>query len=294
MGTLTDPPTPPPPAPGGDQSKVTPPPPGGGETPPPRQAVVIPDNWMEALDEDVRGDPALKNFKDIKALAKSYVNAQKLIGADKIPVPGKNASEEDWNNVFAKLGKPGKLEEYKLGLKEDVKLDADTLKQFQEVAFKANLLPGQATKLVEWFAESQAAQNDAYAAKVKSETEKQIGDLKKEWGPDFVARVNMANLALKHYAGEDPDLFKYLDDMGYSDDPKLLKLFAKMGENLKEHGFINGETGKPTRTVADIDAAIAQHMNDPKGPYMNPDHPNHAKAVEDAQKLFQERAALGT
>ena len=33
-------------------------------------------------------------------LLKSYKHAQSLVGADKIPVPNKHATDEDWNEVF--------------------------------------------------------------------------------------------------------------------------------------------------------------------------------------------------
>lgn len=36
-------------------------------------------SWLESLPEDVRSDPSLKVFKDVSGLAKSYVNAQKMI-----------------------------------------------------------------------------------------------------------------------------------------------------------------------------------------------------------------------
>ena len=51
-------------------------------------------------------------------LLKSYKHAQKLVGADKIPVPNKHATEEDWNEVFKRLGAPDKPEDYKYNIKD--------------------------------------------------------------------------------------------------------------------------------------------------------------------------------
>ena len=52
-------------------------------------------DWKESLSEELRSDKSLENIKDIEGLAKSYVHAQKLVGADKIPVPNKFATEKD-------------------------------------------------------------------------------------------------------------------------------------------------------------------------------------------------------
>ena len=39
-------------------------------------------------------------------MAKSLVNAQSMIGVDKIAIPGKHATDEDWGEVWRK-GLPG-------------------------------------------------------------------------------------------------------------------------------------------------------------------------------------------
>ena len=63
-------------------------------------------DWRESLPEDLKSDPSLLTVKDVPGLAKSYIHAQKMIGADKLAIPGKNASEEEWSAVYEKLGKP--------------------------------------------------------------------------------------------------------------------------------------------------------------------------------------------
>ena len=54
------------------------------------------------------------DFKTPADLAKSWVNAQKLIGKEKIPLPGEKATKEDWDVVFSRLGRPEKPEGYTL------------------------------------------------------------------------------------------------------------------------------------------------------------------------------------
>ena len=75
-------------------------------------------NWKDALPEEVREDPSMQAIQSVDNLAKSYVNAQKMVGSDKIIVPNKYAEDNEWNDVFTKLGLPEKAEDYDLTFKE--------------------------------------------------------------------------------------------------------------------------------------------------------------------------------
>ena len=44
-------------------------------------------DFLSTIPEELREHPSLSPIKDVENLARSYVNAQKLIGADKIPLP---------------------------------------------------------------------------------------------------------------------------------------------------------------------------------------------------------------
>ena len=71
-------------------------------------------NWRDSLSDDIRGDASLENINDINSLAKGYVHAQRMVGADKIALPGKYATEDDWQQVYTKLGRPESPENYEL------------------------------------------------------------------------------------------------------------------------------------------------------------------------------------
>ncbi len=77
-------------------------------------------SWKEALPEDVREDPSMEAIQTVDNLAKSYVNAQKMIGADKIIVPNKYAEANEWKDVFTKLGLPESVDKYEISTKEEV------------------------------------------------------------------------------------------------------------------------------------------------------------------------------
>ena len=62
-------------------------------------------DFLSTIPEELRDHPSLSPIKDVENLARSYVNAQRLIGADKIPMPV-NPTEEDLDRIYSKLGTP--------------------------------------------------------------------------------------------------------------------------------------------------------------------------------------------
>jgi hypothetical protein len=46
-----------------------------------------PVGFLDSLPEELRHEPSLKNFTDSAGLAKSYVHAQRMVGADRLHCP---------------------------------------------------------------------------------------------------------------------------------------------------------------------------------------------------------------
>jgi len=95
-------------------------------------------DWKESLPEDLKNDPSLLTVKDVPGLAKSYIHAQKMIGADKIALPGKNASEEEWDAVYNRLGKPEEAKAYEEDF-GDLPIPEENVKNFKDAAHKLGL-----------------------------------------------------------------------------------------------------------------------------------------------------------
>ena len=63
-------------------------------------------DWRNAVDEGLRGDASLADITDINGMVKSYIHGQKMVGADKIVIPGEDASDDERGAFFTKLGRP--------------------------------------------------------------------------------------------------------------------------------------------------------------------------------------------
>ena len=56
-------------------------------------------DFKSLIPDEYKEDKALANFQDMNQFVKSYLHAQKMVGLDKIPVPNKYATDEDWKEV---------------------------------------------------------------------------------------------------------------------------------------------------------------------------------------------------
>ena len=99
-------------------------------------------NFKELIPDEYKENKALANFNNMNDFVKSYINAQKIVGADKIPIPNKYSTDADWKVVFSKLGAPETPEGYKYNFKEG-EVDNQMLQSFNQQAHKLGLLPAQ-------------------------------------------------------------------------------------------------------------------------------------------------------
>ena len=109
-------------------------------------------NFQELIPEKYKEEKALQNFTSIDDFVKSYLSAQKLVGANKVAIPNKMATDEDWDEVYKKLGRPDKPDDYKYSFKDD-EINQDQLKSFNETAHRIGLLPKQAERIIKFYNE---------------------------------------------------------------------------------------------------------------------------------------------
>lgn len=259
---------------------------GGKGNPPPAKAASAAGtaDWRSSIPKELQEDASLKKFPDVSALAGAYVNAQKLIGADKIAVPNpKTATAEDWTNVWKKLGLPETADKYDVKFKDGVTIDQDFAKQFRENAHKAGVLPSQAQALADWFSDINAGSEKAAMAAQKAAFDKEVGELKTEWGNAFDAKIGRVNKMLK-----DAGAAEYFQKKGYGSDPTLFKYLDFMAEKLYKDAKIvtGGDNGGGGRTPQEIKAAIGRLQADVA--YNSKDHPGHNAAVQEMKTLWEE------
>ena len=242
-------------------------------------------DFKTLIPESYKTEKSLQNFNDMESFVKSYLHAQKLVGMDKIPVPNKYATEDDWKEVFKKLGAPETPDQYKYSFKEG-EVDPQSLKGFNETAHKLGLLPKQAEGLIKFYNELnqnavQSEQVQASAARTEAET-----TLKKEFGPEFNKRIDQAKSLAHSTLGQEflnNTILK--DGSRLGDNVALVKAFSQLADKLSEDEIVQGE-GQGYQTASDIQREI-DTLTEEGSPYWSAGHPNHKRTVDEVYKLRQ-------
>lgn len=256
----------------------------GGTTPPP---AIDWNQVRESLPEDIRKDPSLGPITSLEGLAKSFIHSQKAIGRDKIVIPDKHATPDDWKGVFAKLGVPEKLEEYKLNLGEDSTIDSAVLEKVKAVAHQKGVLPWQFEAVVKEFNNVAKEMASAQETEYKATREAQISELKKAWGDEFETQVKRANVAMRHLLPDAKDQ-QALIDMGLGSNPAVIRMLANASKLLKNDVFVGqGEGRLAGVTPEDALNKARAIQGDSSHPYRNPAHPNHKAAKEEVANLYK-------
>ena len=236
--------------------------------------------WKESISEVYRNDPNIEKFTEIDALAKSYINATRMIGQDKMIVPNKNFTEDQWEEAYIKMGRPESFDKYTLDTKSDVvPLDEQAIKNFQEQSFKLGLNNEQANGILNFYKNNMEAADKQ--AKVDAETTQVQAQqlLRQEWGREYDTNINKAkSLANANLAPEVLEL-QLSDGSRLGDNVDVIKGFAKIANMLSEDKILSTESENMDKSE-DIQTEIDQIMNDKNGPYWNKSHPNHDKVVQ--------------
>ncbi len=240
-------------------------------------------DFKSLIPESFKEEKSLENFDNMEDLLKSYLHAQKMVGADKIPVPNKYATDEDWKEVFTRLGAPKTPEDYKYSFKDD-EVDPKQLKTFNETAHRLGLLPKQAEALVKYYNNLNQSHSEQLEAQAITAQEKTEADLKKEFGPQFNKRLDQAKRLATNTLGEEFLNNTVLKDGSrLGDNLEVIKAFSNLADKLSEDEVVKGE-GSEYQTAKDIEKQIAE-LTQQGSAYWQNQHPNHKKAVDEVLKL---------
>lgn len=244
-------------------------------------------DWASELSPELKAMVDAKGYKSPTDVVQAYAHAQRLIGAEKIPLPRNGEWDE---TAREKLGIPKTADGYNLNrpeLPEGISYDESFEKAALPVAHQLGLTPHQLQGLVDFYASHQA---QSYQSAARSRTDEQalaIESLRTEWGATYDTRLTQAARAARYFGGE--ALVTFLNESGVGNNPDLIRAFAKAGVLLGEDNMKSGET--QSTTLAPDEALHKARALMSKPGYATRNHPDHTHLVEQVRQLFEQAYA---
>lgn len=236
-------------------------------------------NLSALLSEEFKSHKSLGNFKDVNDLAKSYLHAQQMLGRRV-----QDLSQEDVAVLNQLRGVPDSSDKYSL---PDNVVPEETAKWYKDIALQAGLTQEQAKKVFEAHVEYEKQVHEKSIAQRNEFRNQALNSLKKEFGQGFDQQFKLAQSAAKTFGGR--EILELLDKTGLGDHPNVIKMFAKIGENLLEDSIMESNKNDiigltPERARQQIDLKLKDREF--SRAYNSSLHPNHKKAVEEMTRLF--------
>jgi hypothetical protein len=183
----------------------------------------------------------LAPFEKLDDLVKAHFDQKK-----KSAIPGKDAKPEEVAAFWKQLGYPEKPEGYALAKDQNAAA-------FLAAAHAARLTDGQASSLWKEVSQNQVRALAARQEAQKAELAAALDGLKKEYGEQFNAVVELFDRAVGNTGKENSLLMTRLLDAGLLGEGAVIRAFIALGEARQESGSprSDGLQGQPNKSVLD-------------------------------------------
>lgn len=266
------------------------------------------DSFITTLPEELRNEASLGDFKDVGALAKSYVSAQRMLGGS-LRIPSEDASDEareafyksiesvegvvkipsegnteEFNKFYSRLGRPETAAGYELTA-GDMTVDQDAAGEYKELAYNLGLSKQQAQSLFDF--EVMRMQTEVEGQVELRKNCKEI--LTEKWGDAYDTQLSVAKSAMATYAEQYPDLRDLCNNPAVGNNPAFIGIMAELGsaavegQSVPHADMINAGVTLPENAIAQI-----KEMRDNKQhPVNNPTDRGHQAAKVKLRKLYE-------
>ena len=228
------------------------------------------ENWYADDDDLKEHGETLKRFKNVKPLAKSFMQVRKMVGTDLTAIPTDKFTEKDWDAWHDAGGRPSTAADFNFkkpdDFPEELWSDSRAL-EWMEFLHKIGISENQAKSIFEKnngdILVGDKSLNDAIAI---SRQEVKDG-LYKDWGNAYESKNHLGNLAIEHgckgatATPEGDAEFKARLCDKFGDDPDFIRYSSNLGGKFAEHGSI---TVSQVPTPGDIQSQITEIMAKPE------------------------------
>jgi len=235
-------------------------------TPPTGGAPAVPSGpaWLPGVDEVTAGYVANKGWTEPRQVLDSYVNLEKLLGADRagntVILPKDGASAEEMASFYNKLGRPADPSGYKIEVPEGAPKEFATAAA--QKLHELGISKAAGEKLAEWWnGQAKGSQEQHQQAQLQA-FQQDDQALKQEWGAAFTQNLTAAQAAVRGLGVTPEQIDQMQKSMGHK---ATMEFFQKIGSKMGEADFVSGNRSEPfgaALTPSQANAKIASLKGD--------------------------------
>jgi hypothetical protein len=260
-------------------------------------------DWRDGIaGDDDKFKSTLQRFQSPSEFGNSYREAQQKIRSGQLkPELPEDASEDQIKEFRAANDIPLEVEQYLADLPDGLVVgddDKDIMLDFLGAMHEVNAPKSVAHKMVEWYNNFEAKQQDAIAALDAEQTREAtdaLRDSETGWGNDYRTNMNLVNSVLDTHFGEEAKAQllngRYQDGRGFFNDPGVLKGLASLARAVNDVAPLIAQDPDKMQGLNDEIASIEKVMSTDRQAY-NKDEKMQARYRELLDlRLKSEKAA---
>ena len=245
-------------------------------------------DFLNLIPEDIRQHPSLSPIKDVENLARSYVNAQRLIGADKVPMPV-NPTDEDLDRIYDRLGRPESPDKYGISPDGNI-ITEERATEYADIAHRLRLTPDQAQGVLDYY--RSVAENDLTSMTNANAQalEQSAAELQAEWGDNYDAKMQSAQKVVDQFEAGNIMEMQLADGTKLGNHPEVIRAFAKIADfrqTVTSEDTVSESTSSMGMSVQQAGNEIQAIMGDRSHAYWDKKNPQHQQAVDRMAQLME-------
>lgn len=198
-------------------------------------------------------------------------------------IPGEDASDEEKEAFYRKLGKPETPDNYSADIPEGYEIPDEIVGNFKEFAHEQNLSDAQFNGMLKFAAEkglSLQPSQEQIDQQVAEQVEKEAESLKNIWGESFDIKKNSIKKLLEDF---DPN-----GEFGGVFEKGKMKVLANVASQLYSEDTLHAASGG--KTVSDVQKEMDDIQNSLA--FKKKGHPEHEKSVQKWNELYDTKIKL--
>lgn len=223
------------------------------------------DNMLSQIDnDDIKSAGFWKNLegKDANELGQ-YIKELQSFAGKKGDIPKDDATAEEWNDFYSKLGRPDSVEGYDFEINDDFleivgKDSADyyngVIDGFKEKALEVGATSEQAEEIVNWYLEMVAEDSSETSTQVNEQLKEMDLKLREAWGDGYDGMMNGVQALLKNHGMSDEDI-EFAQSSGFLKDPSLAIALGNIAARFEDDVEIGHHQ---TKTVSGLQDQLAE------------------------------------
>lgn len=173
-------------------------------------------NFRDHISDEYKSSKSLEPYKDLNGLVKSHIELNKTMGSS-IRVPGEEATPEELEKFYSKLGRPEAADKYEFSdlgdMPEGLNISDERTNEFKEIAHKLGLTAKQANELRTYYTNQEIEQYKQGYVSEEQQEQDFISKGKEMFGDKYDAIMqNTSKLIAENLPEEQRDVLNKLDN----------------------------------------------------------------------------------